>query len=39
MTFISGFDHVGIAVADLDAVTAFLVSLSPKGDRRPLWKV
>lgn len=27
MTFIRRFDHVGITVADLDAVTAFFVSL------------
>jgi catechol 2,3-dioxygenase-like lactoylglutathione lyase family enzyme len=27
MTFVRRFDHVGITVADLDAATAFFVSL------------
>lgn len=32
MTFIKRFDHVGITVADLDAVTAFFVSLGLEAD-------
>ncbi|MFF4196718.1 VOC family protein [Nonomuraea sp. NPDC001831] len=32
MTFIRRFDHVGITVADLDAVTAFFVSLGLEAD-------
>jgi catechol 2,3-dioxygenase-like lactoylglutathione lyase family enzyme len=32
MTFIRRFDHVGITVADLDAVTAFFVSLGLETD-------
>lgn len=34
MTFIRRFDHVGITVADLDAVTAFFVSLGLEADRK-----
>ncbi|MGW2295637.1 VOC family protein [Streptomyces violaceorubidus] len=34
MTFIRRFDHVGITVADLDAVTAFFVGLGLEADRR-----
>lgn len=34
MTFISCFDHVGITVADLDAVTAFFVGLGLEADRK-----
>ncbi|HEX4815201.1 MAG TPA: VOC family protein [Nonomuraea sp.] len=33
MTFIRRFDHVGITVADLDAVTAFFVGLGLEADR------
>lgn len=32
MTFIRRFDHVGITVADLDAVTAFFVGLGLEAD-------
>jgi catechol 2,3-dioxygenase-like lactoylglutathione lyase family enzyme len=34
MTFIRRFDHVGITVSDLDAVTAFFVSLGLEADRK-----
>ncbi|MFC4590045.1 VOC family protein [Sphaerisporangium corydalis] len=34
MTFIRRFDHVGITVADLDAVTAFFVGLGLEADRK-----
>ncbi|MFE9859165.1 VOC family protein [Streptomyces sp. NPDC005780] len=34
MTFVRRFDHVGITVADLDAVTAFFVSLGLEADRK-----
>ncbi|SNX66551.1 catechol 2,3-dioxygenase-like lactoylglutathione lyase family enzyme [Streptomyces sp. TLI_55] len=34
MTLIRRFDHVGITVADLDAVTAFFVSLGLEADRK-----
>ena len=34
MTFIRRFDHVGITVADLDAVTAFFVSLGLEADQK-----
>lgn len=34
MTFIRSFDHVGITVADLDAATAFFVSLGLESDRK-----
>ncbi|PPS90861.1 VOC family protein [Streptomyces sp. MH60] len=34
MTFIRRFDHVGITVADLDAATAFFVSLGLEADRK-----
>ena len=34
MTFIRRFDHVGITVADLDAVTAFFVGLGLEADGR-----
>ncbi|MET8146670.1 VOC family protein [Sphaerisporangium sp. NPDC005288] len=34
MTFIRRFDHVGITVADLDAVTAFFVSLGLEADSK-----
>ncbi|MFJ4333625.1 MULTISPECIES: VOC family protein [unclassified Streptomyces] len=34
MAFIRRFDHVGITVADLDAATAFFVSLGLEADRR-----
>ncbi|GAA4202650.1 VOC family protein [Microbispora amethystogenes] len=34
MTFIRRFDHVGITVADLGAVTAFFVSLGLEADRK-----
>jgi catechol 2,3-dioxygenase-like lactoylglutathione lyase family enzyme len=34
MTFIRRFDHVGITVADLRAVTAFFVSLGLEADRK-----
>jgi catechol 2,3-dioxygenase-like lactoylglutathione lyase family enzyme len=34
MTFIRRFDHVGITVADLDAVTAFFVSLGLEAHRK-----
>ena len=32
MTFVRRFDHVGITVADIDAVTAFFVSLGLEAD-------
>lgn len=34
MTFVRRFDYVGITVADLDAVTAFFVSLGLEADRK-----
>lgn len=34
MTFIRRFDHVGITVSDLEAVTAFFVSLGLEADRK-----
>ncbi|MFF5715234.1 VOC family protein [Streptomyces sp. NPDC012756] len=34
MTFVRRFDHVGITVADLDAVTTFFVSLGLEADRK-----
>jgi catechol 2,3-dioxygenase-like lactoylglutathione lyase family enzyme len=34
MTFIRRFDHVGITVADLDAVAAFFVSLGLEADQK-----
>jgi len=34
MTFIRRFDHVGITVADIDAVTAFFVSLGLEADQK-----
>jgi catechol 2,3-dioxygenase-like lactoylglutathione lyase family enzyme len=34
MTFIRRFDHVGITVADIDAATAFFVSLGLEADQK-----
>ncbi|MFD7842780.1 VOC family protein [Nocardia sp. NPDC059764] len=34
MGFVQRFDHVGITVADLDAVTAFFVSLGLEADQK-----
>ena len=34
MSQVRRFDHVGIAVADLDAVTAFFVGLGLPGENR-----
>ncbi|WP_182874332.1 VOC family protein [Microbispora sp. H10670] len=34
MTFVRRFDHVGITVADLDAATAFFVSLGLEADQK-----
>jgi catechol 2,3-dioxygenase-like lactoylglutathione lyase family enzyme len=34
MTFVERFDHVGITVADLDAATAFFVSLGLEADAK-----
>ena len=34
MSQVRRFDHVGITVADLDAVTAFFVGLGPQGESR-----
>jgi catechol 2,3-dioxygenase-like lactoylglutathione lyase family enzyme len=34
MTFVRRFDHVGITVADLDAVTAFFVGLGLEADQK-----
>ncbi|ALG12146.1 VOC family protein [Kibdelosporangium phytohabitans] len=34
MSFVKHFDHVGITVADLDAATAFFVSLGMEADQK-----